>query len=179
MYSYGPPHMAKQKQDDQLGHTYSSYVRIRDVTLKTSQKLWMIGRSGGRGSEISVLETRLDDDDDDDVFICFCFRHYIFIHIESTFCKVNFFFFVYHVRIFLMNLIVLFFILLRAPTITSTVIVFVLHSINLFLAFSIYSFYHKLDWYIVIYLHLYINEKASFFFHYTRTIAVQKRLSYL
>ena len=29
------PHMAKQKQDDQLEHTYSSYVRIRDVTLKT------------------------------------------------------------------------------------------------------------------------------------------------
>ena len=29
IYSYGPPHMAKQKQDDQLEHTYSSYVRIR------------------------------------------------------------------------------------------------------------------------------------------------------
>ena len=28
MYSYGPLHMAEQKQDDQLGHTYSSYVRI-------------------------------------------------------------------------------------------------------------------------------------------------------
>ena len=25
--------MAKQKQDDQLEHTYSNYVRIRDVTL--------------------------------------------------------------------------------------------------------------------------------------------------
>ena len=35
MYSYGPPHMAKQKQDDQLEHTYSSYVRIQDVALKT------------------------------------------------------------------------------------------------------------------------------------------------
>ena len=38
MYSYGPPHMAKQKQNDQLKHTYSSYVRIRDVALKTCQK---------------------------------------------------------------------------------------------------------------------------------------------
>ena len=38
MYSYGPPHMAKQKQDDQLEHTYSSYVRILDVALKTCQK---------------------------------------------------------------------------------------------------------------------------------------------
>ena len=33
------PLIAKQKQDDQLEHTYSSYVRIQDVTLKTCQKL--------------------------------------------------------------------------------------------------------------------------------------------
>ena len=39
------PHMAKQKQDDQLEHTFSSYARIRDVALKTWQKRWMIGRS--------------------------------------------------------------------------------------------------------------------------------------
>ena len=38
MYSYGPPHMAEQKQDDQLEHTYSSYVRIRDVALKTCRR---------------------------------------------------------------------------------------------------------------------------------------------
>ena len=38
MYSYGPLNMAKQKQDDQLEYTYSSYVRIRDVALKTCQK---------------------------------------------------------------------------------------------------------------------------------------------
>ena len=38
MYSCGPQHMAKQKQDDQLEPTYSSYVRIPDVTLKTCQK---------------------------------------------------------------------------------------------------------------------------------------------
>ena len=25
MFSYGPPHMAEQKQDDQPEHTYSSY----------------------------------------------------------------------------------------------------------------------------------------------------------
>ena len=64
MYSYGPPHMAKQKQDDQLENTYSSNVRIRDVALKTCQKQWMIGRSGERGSEISVLAAQHDDDDD-------------------------------------------------------------------------------------------------------------------
>ena len=45
--------------------TYSSYVRIRDVALKTCQKRWMIGRSGGRGSGISVPAARHDDDDDD------------------------------------------------------------------------------------------------------------------
>ena len=50
MYSYGPPHMAKQKQNDQLEHIYSSDVRIWDVALKTCQRWWMIGRSGDRGS---------------------------------------------------------------------------------------------------------------------------------
>ena len=67
MYSYGAPHMAKQKQDDQHEHTYSSYGRIRDETLKTSQKRWMIGRSGERGPGISVLAAWHDDDDDDEL----------------------------------------------------------------------------------------------------------------
>ena len=31
------PHMTGQKHDDQLEHTFSSYVRIRDVALKTYQ----------------------------------------------------------------------------------------------------------------------------------------------
>ena len=63
MYSNGPPHMAGQKQDDQLEHTFSSYVRIRDVALKTYQWRWTIGRSGERGSGISVPAARHDDDD--------------------------------------------------------------------------------------------------------------------
>ena len=53
-HSYGPPHMALQKQDDQLEHTCSSYVRIRDIALKTCQRRW---------SGISVLAARHDDDD--------------------------------------------------------------------------------------------------------------------
>ena len=53
--------MANQKQDDQLEHTYSSYVMIRDVTLKTCRRRRMIGRSGERGSGISVLAARHDD----------------------------------------------------------------------------------------------------------------------
>ena len=65
MYSYGPPHMAVQKQNDQHEHTFSSYVRIRDVVLKTYLERWTIGRSGERGSGISVLPARHDDDDDD------------------------------------------------------------------------------------------------------------------
>ena len=57
------PHMAEQKQDDQLEHTYSSYVRIRDVAPKTSQRRWKIGRSGERELGISVLVARHDNDD--------------------------------------------------------------------------------------------------------------------
>ena len=66
MYSYGPLHIAKQKQDDQLEHICSSYVRIWDVALKTCQKRWMIGRGGERG--ISVLVARHDDDDSYQIF---------------------------------------------------------------------------------------------------------------
>ena len=62
MYAYGPLHMAEQNQDDQLEHTYSSYVRIRDVALKTCRRRWTIGRSGMRGSGIFVLVARHDDD---------------------------------------------------------------------------------------------------------------------
>ena len=64
--TYGPPHMAVQKLDDQHEYTFSSYVRIRDVVLKTCLVRWTIGRSGERGSGISVLPARHDDDDDDD-----------------------------------------------------------------------------------------------------------------
>ena len=64
MYSYGPPHMAEQKQDDQHEHTFSNYVRVRDVAQKTCQRRWTIGKSGERGSGISVLPARHNDDDD-------------------------------------------------------------------------------------------------------------------
>ena len=64
MYSYGPPQMAEQKQDDRLKPTYSSWVKTRDVTLKTCRRRWMIGRSGERWSGMSVLAARHDDDDD-------------------------------------------------------------------------------------------------------------------
>ena len=56
--------MAAQKQDDQLERTFSSYVRIQDVVLKTYLGRLTIGRSGERGSGISVLPARYDDDDD-------------------------------------------------------------------------------------------------------------------
>ena len=63
MYSYWPPYMAVQKQDDQHEHTFSSYVRIRDAVLRTCLGRWTIERSGERGSGISVLPARHDDDD--------------------------------------------------------------------------------------------------------------------
>ena len=50
-------------------YTYSSYVRIRDVALKTYQRRWIIGRSGERGSGISVLVARHDDDDIDQLLL--------------------------------------------------------------------------------------------------------------
>ena len=82
MYSYGPLHMAKQKQDDQLELTYSSYVKIQDVTLKTCQRRWTIGKSGERGSGISVLAAwHDDDDDDDDIYILV--KIYIYIYTDE------------------------------------------------------------------------------------------------
>ena len=66
MYSYGSPHTAAQKQDNQHERTFSSYVRIQVVVLKTCLGRWTIGRSGERGSGISVLPARYDDDDDDE-----------------------------------------------------------------------------------------------------------------
>ena len=59
------PHKAKQKQDDQHEHTFSNYVRIRDVVQKTCQRQWTIGKSGERGSGISVLPAQHDDDEDE------------------------------------------------------------------------------------------------------------------
>ena len=64
MFFYGLPHMAKQKQDGQLEHTYGSYVRMRGVALKTYQKRWIIGRSSKWGSGISVLVAHEVDDDE-------------------------------------------------------------------------------------------------------------------
>ena len=45
-------------------YTFSNYVRIRDVVQKTCRRRWPIGKSGERGSGISVLPARQDDDDD-------------------------------------------------------------------------------------------------------------------
>ena len=50
---------------DQHEHTFSNYVRIRDIVQKTCLRRWTIGKSGERGSGISVLPARHDDDDDD------------------------------------------------------------------------------------------------------------------
>ena len=66
MYSWGPLHRDEQRQDVQLEHTYSSSVPMLNVARKTCQKQWTIGRSGERGSELSVLTARHDDDYDDD-----------------------------------------------------------------------------------------------------------------
>ena len=52
-----------QAKAGRLARTYSSYVRIRDVVLKTCRRRWTIGRSGEIGSGISVLAAQHDDDE--------------------------------------------------------------------------------------------------------------------
>ena len=85
MYSYGSPHMAAQKQDDQHERTFSSYVRIQVVVLKTCLGRWTIGRSGERGSGISMLPARYDDDDDE----INCLTWNCFWYWNCTYAKVN------------------------------------------------------------------------------------------
>ena len=63
------PTHGRAKAGDQHEHTFSSYVRIRVAVLKIYLGRWTIGRSGERGSGISVLPARDDDDDDDEINI--------------------------------------------------------------------------------------------------------------
>ena len=58
---------------NQQEHTFSNYVRIRDVVQKTFMRWWTIGKSGERGSGISVLPARHDDDDIYNFFFFFFF----------------------------------------------------------------------------------------------------------
>ena len=71
MNSYRSPYMAEQKQDDQLEHTYSSYVRIRDVSrpivLEPSGSLYCYYRGKwskcyvlGKGHKINKTNTYLN-----------------------------------------------------------------------------------------------------------------------
>ena len=85
--------MAVQKQDDQLELTYSNYVRTQDVTLKTCRRRCVIGRSGKRGSGISVLAARHYDDDDDFLYSVIFFRSVIFPPISCVNTYFHFYFF--------------------------------------------------------------------------------------
>ena len=62
IYSCGPLHIDKQRQDDQLEPTYNSSGPISDVSLKTYRNRWTIEKGGGRGSERSALMARHDHD---------------------------------------------------------------------------------------------------------------------
>ena len=63
MYSNGHPTYGRAEAG-RPARTYSSYVRIRFVAMKTCQRRWTIGRSGERGSGLSVLAAWHDDDDE-------------------------------------------------------------------------------------------------------------------
>ena len=85
-----PPHMAGKKQDDQLEHTFSNYVRIQDVALKTYQRRWTIGRSGERGSGIFMLAARHDDDDDDDCYTSYEMTdQFLWFQVQMNSCSSN------------------------------------------------------------------------------------------
>ena len=62
-------HMAVQKPDGQHEHTFSNYVRIQDFVLNTCLRRWTIGKSGERGSGISVLPA---EHDEDDIYFSYC-----------------------------------------------------------------------------------------------------------
>ena len=59
MYSCGPLHVDEQRQDDQLEPIHIRSVPIRDVTLMTYRKQWMIGKWGERGLGVSVSMARI------------------------------------------------------------------------------------------------------------------------
>ena len=77
-----------QAKAGRTARTYSSYVRIRDVTQKTCQKQWTIRRSGERGSGISMLAAR-HDDDDDDITLCKHIISFLKIELLATYWLAN------------------------------------------------------------------------------------------
>ena len=141
MYSYGSPHMAVQKQDEKLEKTSSSYVKIRDVALKTCQRRWAIGRSGKRASGISVPVARHDDDDDDSISYNL---YYIIFH---TICIISYFilFVLYHAISYYVYYVISFklcnFVLFR---IFYIICFRLFHIMNILLYFSYYLQYHSI-----------------------------------
>ena len=106
--------MAAQKQDDQLERTFSSYVRIQVVVLKTYLGRWTIGRSGERGSGISVLPARYDDDDiyiydiqsasEDNGYGLFAYRIYEEFHISLLECSMYGNCYIFSIKVYITKL---------------------------------------------------------------------------
>ena len=72
---------------DSYAYTFSSYVRLRDVVLKTCLGRWTIGRSRERGSGISVLPARYDDDAY--VYLIYLYRCIMaMLHFFYTWCLI-------------------------------------------------------------------------------------------
>ena len=131
-----PPHIAVQKQDDQHEHTFSSYVRIRDVVLKTCLERWTIGRSGEKGSGISVLPARHDDD----IYTQHTYTGYIYIYIYICTHTYTLYIYIYiymHTHIHIIYIYIYIYILF-------------IHYIH------IIHYIHTLHIYIYIYIYIYI-----------------------
>ena len=78
MYSCGPLHTDEQGWSNQLEPIYNGSVLIEDIAWKTCQEQWMIGMSGRKESEKSVLAACHNDDNDIYIYI------YIVIHRQTV-----------------------------------------------------------------------------------------------
>ena len=110
MYSYGPLHMAVQKQGDHLEPTYSSSVRIQGVALGTYRKQWTIGWGGERGLGISMLMAGQDEmmiiTDNFSVAKYFCCQAFLFSFSPSLFIIISLFLTFFWILLFLSIVIV-------------------------------------------------------------------------
>ena len=146
--------MAMQKQDDQHEHTFSNYVSIRDVVQKTCLKRWTIGKSGERGSGISMLPARHDDNDDIYILNAMCMFIYLFIvyfsfapvisAITHRYCEL------FYIQVLMMVII--------TETLTST---------------SHHDIFTYLDYIFSCYLHIYIYIYIYIYMLYTQSSIIR------
>ena len=135
------PHQTRSKLGNYV--MISTNVRIQVVVLKTYRGRWTIGRSGERGSGISVLPARYDDDDEEH-FNILCFLNFFpdfYLKITYTFFSItNWLFFKIFIVLFFVFYSSIQFFLLIFPSVS-----FILLLLNYFLSSHshFFLFYQK------------------------------------